>query len=128
MATRRRFTAVLSSSRKKGGESSPWRSPPGSGGVRDRTDFKIGHLQANPFVPGLILFCWETGGDAPQRTWLVRSDGSEKRPFYKETFNEWVTHEVWWKPDRGCSPSGPTMTNTEKHRMASPARIWRPVN
>ncbi|MCB9769120.1 MAG: PD40 domain-containing protein [Candidatus Omnitrophica bacterium] len=63
-------------------------------------DFQIGHIQANPYVPGLIMFCWETGGDAPQRMWRVHADGTDKRPFYKETYNEWVTHEVWWKPDR----------------------------
>jgi oligogalacturonide lyase len=63
-------------------------------------DHKVGHVQANPGVPGLIMFCWETGGDSPQRTWLVNSDGSGLRPFYKETYDEWVTHEVWWGNDR----------------------------
>ena len=63
-------------------------------------DFQIGHLQANPVRSGLIMFCHETGGDAPQRTWVVRSDGSGLRPLYKETYNEWVTHEVWWGEDR----------------------------
>ncbi len=63
-------------------------------------DFKTGHTQANPLIPGLLMFCYETGGDAPQRMWVVKQDGSGLKPFYKETYNEWVTHEVWWGPDR----------------------------
>lgn len=63
-------------------------------------DFRVGHCQAHPTSAGLISYCYETGGDAPQRMWLVRSDGSDNRPFYKETYDEWVTHEVWWTADR----------------------------
>jgi len=62
-------------------------------------DFRIGHVQANPFKSGIIMFCHETGGDAPQRMWVVKGDGSGLKPFYKETYGEWVTHEVWWGPD-----------------------------
>ena len=32
--------------------------------------FQIGHLQSNPWVDNQIIFSWETGGKAPQRTWL----------------------------------------------------------
>lgn len=74
-----------------------------AGGAAHRVvtvDFQVGHPQANPYVPGEILFCHETGGDAPQRTWFVRADGSGLRPFYKETYGEWVTHEVWWGSDK----------------------------
>lgn len=56
--------------------------------------FQIGHVQTNPFVPGEIVFCWETGGKAPQRTWTVRSDGTGLRPLYPEAPYEWVTHEA----------------------------------
>ena len=56
--------------------------------------FQIGHLQANPWTPGEMFFCWETGGDAEQRTWTVRADGTNFRPAYKETPDEWVTHET----------------------------------
>lgn len=55
--------------------------------------FQIGHIQANPWVPGEIVFCWETGGKSPQRTWTVMSDGSGLRPLYPESQYEWVTHE-----------------------------------
>ncbi|MHC4727222.1 MAG: hypothetical protein ACYS17_08315 [Planctomycetota bacterium] len=61
---------------------------------------RVGHCQAHPSIPGLIMYCWETGGDSQQRMWIVRADGSENKPFYKETYDEWVTHEVWWGSDK----------------------------
>lgn len=56
--------------------------------------FQIGHVQTNPWVPGEIVFCWETGGKAPQRTWTVQGDGSGLRPLYPEPPYDWVTHEA----------------------------------
>ena len=56
--------------------------------------FQIGHIQANPWIPGEITFCWETGGKAPQRTWTVLGDGTGLRPLYPEANYEWVTHEA----------------------------------
>jgi oligogalacturonide lyase len=56
--------------------------------------FQIGHIQSNPWVLGQIVFCWETGGKAPQRTWIVNSDGTGLRPLYPESKYEWVTHET----------------------------------
>jgi oligogalacturonide lyase len=56
--------------------------------------FQIGHIQTNPWVAGEIVFCWETGGKAPQRTWTVVSDGSGLRPLYPESPQEWITHEA----------------------------------
>ncbi|MDB5193834.1 MAG: hypothetical protein JWQ96_3397 [Segetibacter sp.] len=56
--------------------------------------FQIGHIQTNPWVGGEIVFCWETGGKSPQRTWTVRSDGTGLRPLYPEADYEWVTHEA----------------------------------
>lgn len=55
--------------------------------------FQIGHVQTNPWVPGEIVFCWETGGKSPQRTWTVMADGTGLRPLYPEAEYEWVTHE-----------------------------------
>ena len=55
--------------------------------------FQVGHIQASPTVPGEIMFCWETGGKAPQRTWLVNADGRGLRPAYPEAPYDWVTHE-----------------------------------
>lgn len=56
--------------------------------------FNIGHVQTNPWAPGEIVFCWETGGKAPQRTWIVKADGSGLRPLYPEAPYEWITHEA----------------------------------
>ena len=64
--------------------------------------FRIGHLQSNPYVSGEVMYCWETGGDSPQRMWYltVNKDGSVKnQPLYKETDYDWVTHEVFMGPD-----------------------------
>lgn len=56
--------------------------------------FKVGHIQGNPWHPGEVIFCWETGGKAPQRTWMVNADGTHLRPIYRETEYDWVTHEA----------------------------------
>ena len=56
--------------------------------------FQVGHIQANLWKPGEIVFCWETGGKSPQRTWTVKADGSGLRPLYPEASYEWVTHEA----------------------------------
>ena len=56
--------------------------------------FKVGHIQGNPWKPGEVIFCWETGGKAPQRTWICNADGTGLRPVYRETEHDWVTHEA----------------------------------
>ncbi|WEK20185.1 MAG: hypothetical protein P0Y49_03350 [Candidatus Pedobacter colombiensis] len=56
--------------------------------------FQVGHIQTNPWMPGEIVFCWETGGKSPQRTWTVMADGTGLRPLYPESEYEWVTHEA----------------------------------
>ncbi len=57
--------------------------------------FQIGHVQSNPWAPGQIVFCWETGGKAPQRTWYVNADGSGLRPLFPEASFDWITHEAF---------------------------------
>jgi oligogalacturonide lyase len=61
--------------------------------------FQVGHIQANPFLSGEIMFCWETGGKAPQRTWVVMGDGTGLRPAYPEAAYEWITHEKFATKD-----------------------------
>ena len=56
--------------------------------------FQVGHIQNNPWKPGQIFFCWETGGKAPQRTWTVNADGTGLSPVYRESPEEWITHEA----------------------------------
>lgn len=62
-------------------------------------NLRMGHLQANPWTPGEIIYCHETTGDAVQRIWAVNADGSNHRPIYEETPDEWVTHETVAGPD-----------------------------
>lgn len=57
-------------------------------------DIRLGHLQCNPWTAGEIIYCHETTGDAVQRIWSVRADGSNNRPIYNETPDEWITHET----------------------------------
>ena len=93
--------------------------------------FQTGHIQANPWVPGEIVFCWETGGKAPQRIWIVRSDGTGLRPLYPEAEYEWVTHEVVITKDEvafalmGHRPVG---TGKENQANDQPARPPDPAN
>jgi oligogalacturonide lyase len=63
------------------------------------TPFLMGHVQANPWVPGEILYCNETGGDAAQRMWLVNADGSGNRALFPEAPADWVTHEIFADKD-----------------------------
>ncbi len=68
----------------------------------EEVPFRANHLQANPWVSGEIMYCWETGGDAPQRMWYLSVDEAgevENRPVYEEMPDEWVTHEVFVDPD-----------------------------
>ena len=76
--------------------------------------FQVGHCQAHPTRTGVISYCHETGGDAPQRMWVVNSDGSGNRSFYAETFDEWVTHEVWWTEDRMLFTIWPDATDMKR--------------
>lgn len=61
--------------------------------------FRMGHVQANPIKPGEIMYCHETGGDTPQRMWIVGADGSNNRPVYPEAADDWVTHEQFADAD-----------------------------
>jgi oligogalacturonide lyase len=58
------------------------------------TPFQVGHVQVNPWVSGEIVYCHETGGDAPQRIWTVQADGTGNRPLFAEEPLDWVTHET----------------------------------
>lgn len=61
--------------------------------------FRVGHLQANPWVTGEILYCHETGGDADQRMWMINADGTNNHPLYVENPDDWVSHEIWMTRD-----------------------------
>ncbi|MDQ8203217.1 hypothetical protein [Pelagicoccus sp. SDUM812003] len=55
--------------------------------------FQLGHIQSNPWVSRELVFCWETGGKSPQRTWTMKV-GEEPKILYPEAEYEWVTHEA----------------------------------
>jgi oligogalacturonide lyase len=92
-------------------------------------DIRMGHVQTNHWVPGEIIYCHETTGDAPQRIWTVRGDGSGNRPLYVETPDEWVTHETVSQPDEVMfnimghlpylreKPTGIAVINLRTHEM-----------
>jgi len=92
--------------------------------------FKVGHIQGNPWHPGEVVFCWETGGKAPQRTWMVNADGTNLRPIYRETEHDWVTHEAVISADelviailghRPISADGPTPNGPGQEKEWGPS-------
>lgn len=94
-------------------------------------NFRMGHVQTNPWVPGEIVYCHETTGDAPQRMWTVRGDGTGNRPLYVEDPKgwEWITHETFATKDEVMfliighlpylreRPSGVAVINLRDNRM-----------
>lgn len=84
--------------------------------------FQVGHVQANLWNPGEIVFSWETGGKSPQRTWTVMADGSGLRPLYPESAHEWVTHEaVISKDEVAMAIMGHRTIAAGKSGVAAPA-------
>lgn len=92
--------------------------------------FRIGHVQHSPTDP-VIFYSWETSGYAPQRTWLVNTDGTGNRPFYANVepakwltpLKEWITHEAW-------VPATGEMTMIQDRfgiLMVKPSGEWRVV-
>lgn len=65
----------------------------GASHVVVHTPFTVGHIQANPFKAGEVMYCNETGGDAATRMWITSADGHDNRPVYVEGPDDWVTHE-----------------------------------
>ncbi|MFV5695253.1 hypothetical protein ACM55G_07430 [Flavobacterium sp. LB3P122] len=94
--------------------------------------FQIGHIQSNIWNPGEIIFCWETGGKSPQRTWTVMADGTGLRPLYPESDFEWVTHEaVISKDEVAMAIMGHRKIDIEKDapvEIAVNGEIKNPVN
>ncbi|AOW10834.1 hypothetical protein [Flavobacterium gilvum] len=94
--------------------------------------FQVGHIQSNIWNPGEIVFCWETGGKSPQRTWTVMADGSGLRPLYPEADYEWVTHEaVIGKDEVAMAIMGHRKIDIEKEAPVEAAKngeIRNPVN
>ncbi|MDQ5930103.1 MAG: hypothetical protein QG594_1886 [Bacteroidota bacterium] len=94
--------------------------------------FQVGHIQSNSWNAGELVFCWETGGKSPQRTWTVKADGSGLRPLYPESDFEWVTHEaVIGKDEVAIAIMGHRKIGVEKEtpvEVAADGKIKNPVN
>lgn len=83
--------------------------------------FQVGHIQANLWNPGELVFSWETGGKSPQRTWTVMADGTGLRPLYPEADYEWVTHEaVISKDEVALAIMGHREVDIEQESAAEP--------
>jgi oligogalacturonide lyase len=78
--------------------------------------FNIGHVQANPVDPNLVLYCWQWEklgrpklvGHSPIRIWWVSIDGLRGGPLPQE-FGTQRTHETW-------TPDGKNITYVSKFR------------
>ncbi|MBK8946334.1 MAG: PD40 domain-containing protein [Ignavibacteriae bacterium] len=87
------------------------------------TGFNIGHLQANPVDPNLILYCWQWEalgrqklvGDTPIRMWWINIDGTDGGPL-KQAFGLHATHEAWSPDGKFVTYSGDFRFGLQKGR------------
>ncbi|MDP1676584.1 MAG: hypothetical protein Q8L88_06925 [Bacteroidota bacterium] len=81
--------------------------------------FNIGHVQANPANPNLIMYCWQWEkfgrpllvGHAPVRVWWVNIDGTDGGPV-AQVYGTQRTHETW-------SADGKYISSISKYRIGS---------
>jgi len=67
----------------------------GKSEIVHKSDYHLGHCQACPGDDNTIFYIHETGGDALQRMWMFDIDKGACRPYFIETEDDWITHEVW---------------------------------
>ena len=66
------------------------------------TGFQYGdlnHLQFNPIDPNLLLYCHEGTWHELDRTWTIRSDGSQMRLMHRRTMDMEINGHEWWSWD-----------------------------
>ena len=66
------------------------------------TGFQYGdlnHIQFNPVDPQLLLYCHEGTWHELNRTWTIRSDGSQMRLMHKRTMDMEINGHEWWSHD-----------------------------
>jgi len=69
-----------------------------TGDIRE-TGFQYGdlnHMQFNPVDPNLLLYCHEGTWHELDRTWTIRSDGSQMRLMHKRTMDMEINGHEWW--------------------------------
>ena len=59
----------------------------------------LNHLQFNPVDPGLLLYCYEGTWHELDRTWTIRTDGSQKRLMHQRTMDMEINGHEWWSWD-----------------------------
>ena len=66
------------------------------------TGFQYGdlnHMQFNPVDPHLLLYCHEGTWHEVDRTWTIRTDGSQMRLIHKRTMDMEINGHEWWSWD-----------------------------
>ena len=68
-------------------------------GAINETGFQYGdlnHMQFNPVDPHLLLYCHEGTWHELDRTWTIRTDGSQKRLMHQRTMDMEINGHEWW--------------------------------
>jgi oligogalacturonide lyase len=71
-------------------------------GETRETGFQYGdlnHLQFNPVDPHLLLYCYEGTWHELDRTWTIRTDGSQMRLMHARTMDMEINGHEWWSWD-----------------------------
>jgi oligogalacturonide lyase len=71
-------------------------------GESRETGFQYGdlnHLQFNPVDPSLLLYCHEGTWHELDRTWTIRTDGSQMRLMHQRTMDMEINGHEWWSWD-----------------------------
>jgi oligogalacturonide lyase len=56
----------------------------------------LNHLQFNPVDPNLLLYCHEGTWHELDRTWTIRTDGSQMRLMHQRTMDMEINGHEWW--------------------------------
>jgi oligogalacturonide lyase len=71
-------------------------------GGSHETGFQYGdlnHMQFNPVDPHLLLYCHEGTWHELDRTWTIRTDGSQKQLMHQRTMDMEINGHEWWSFD-----------------------------
>ena len=56
----------------------------------------LNHMQFNPVDPNLLLYCHEGAWHELDRTWTIRTDGSQMRLMHKRAMDMEINGHEWW--------------------------------
>jgi oligogalacturonide lyase len=59
----------------------------------------LNHLQFNPVDPNLLLYCHEGTWHEVDRTWTIRTDGTQMRLIHRRTMDMEINGHEWWSRD-----------------------------